>query len=171
MTTKKPAFAKYIVTQLENDAILAVGDCGTYLRLSVTETYSNLREAVDGVLVPQYTELLNAALEYAKVFKSAAALNTTLVAHAFLEQLREDIGEENFTEVCRLQREKPIAGICYSNDYCDANETMAEAMASLGLDLMGAHDGKNSGPEYDRLVDLWSAAWDHAKTRMEAMTL
>ena len=42
---------------------------------------------------------------------------TSQVAHAFIKQLREDIGEENFAEVCRLQREKPIAGVCYSHDY------------------------------------------------------
>lgn len=91
---------------------------------------------------------------------------TSQVAHAFIKQLRGDIGEENFTEVCRLQREKPIAGVCYSHDYCDANETMMEAMASFGLDLMGAHDGENGGPEYDRLVDLWNASWDEAKELM-----
>ena len=91
---------------------------------------------------------------------------TSQVAHAFIKQLREDIGEENFAEVCRLQREKPIAGVCYSHDYCDANETMAEAMVSFGLDLMGAHDSENGGPEYDRLVDLWNASWDEAKELM-----
>lgn len=43
---------------------------------------------------------------------------------------------------------------------------MAEAMASFGLDLMGAHDGENGGPEYDRLVDLWNASWGEAKELM-----
>lgn len=91
---------------------------------------------------------------------------TSQVAQAFLRQLREDIGEENFAEVCRLQAERPIHGVCYSHDYCDANETMAEAMASFGLDLMGAHDGEDGGSEYDELVGLWNASWDEAKTLM-----
>ena len=55
-------------------------------------------------------------------------------------KLREDIGEDDFREVVRKQKEAPIAGVRYSHDYCDANMTM-------------------------------DAAWDHAKTRMEAMTL
>ena len=129
MTAKKTAFAKSIVTQLENDAIFAIGDCCVCLRLSETETYSNLPEMVDGALVPQYTELLDAALEYAKVVKPAAAFNPTLVAHAFLKQLREDIGEDDFREVVRKQKEVPIAGVCYSHDYCDANMTMDATMA------------------------------------------
>lgn len=167
MTTKKTAFAKSLVTQLENDAILVVGDCNICLRLSEAETYSNLHEMVDGALVPQYTELLDAALEYAKAVKPAAAFNPTLVAHAFLEQLREDIGEDDFREVVRKQKEVPIAGVCYSHDYCDANMTMDAAMASVGI--VALPDDEDGMP--DRVADLWNAAWDHAKTRMEAMTL
>lgn len=80
MTAKKTAFANSIVTQLEDGSIVAMTDCCVCLRLSETETYSNLHEMVDGALVPQYTELLDAALEYAKVVKPAAAFNPTLVA-------------------------------------------------------------------------------------------
>lgn len=167
MTAKKTPFAKSLVTQLENNAIFVVGDCCVCLRLSETETYSNLHEMVDGALVPQYTELLDAALDYAKAFKPAAAFNPTLVAHAFLEQLREDIGEDDFREVVRKQKETPIAGVCYSHDYCDANMTMDAAMASVGI--VALPDDEEGMP--DRVVDLWNAAWDHAKTRMEAMTL
>ena len=46
-------------------------------------------------------------LEYAKAFKPAAAFNPTLVAHAFLEQLREDIGEDDFREVSASRRRRP----------------------------------------------------------------
>lgn len=167
MTAKKTAFANSIVTQLEDGSIVAMTDYGVMLRLSETETYSNLYEMVDGVLVPQYTELLDAALDFAKATKPAAAFNLTLVAHAFLEQLCEDIGEDDFREVVRKQKEAPIAGVCYSHDYCDANMTMDAAMASVGI--VALPDDEEGMP--DRVVDLWNAAWDHAKTRMEAMPL
>lgn len=167
MTAKKTAFAKSIVTQLEDGAIVAIGDCCVMLRLSETETYSNLHEAVEGKLIPQYTELLDSALGFAQAFKPAAAFNKDLVAHAFLCQLVADIGEENFAEVVRKQKETPIQGVCYSHDFCDANMTMDAAMKSLGIDPMP--EDEDGMP--DRVVDLWNAAWDHAKTRMEAMTL
>lgn len=167
MTIKKTAFAKSIVTQLEDGAIVAIGDCGVMLRLSETETYSNLHELTGGKLVPQYTALLDCALEFAQAFKPSAAFNKDLVAHAFLRQLVADIGEENFAEVVRKQKETPIAGVCYSHDYCDANMTMDAAMASVGI--IALPEDEEGMP--DRVVDLWNASWDHAKTSMEAMTL
>ena len=45
--------------------------------------------------------------------------------------------------------------------------TMDAAMASVGI--VALPDDEEGMP--DRVVDLWNAAWDHAKTRMEAMTL
>lgn len=87
---------------------------------------------------------------------------TSQVAHAFIKQLREDIGEENFAEVCRLQREKPIAGVCYSHDYCDANMTMDAALASLGV--VALPDDEDGMPDW--VVDLWNASWDEVKELM-----
>ena len=89
------------------------------------------------------------------------------MAHAFLEQLREDIGEADFKEVLRKQREEPIEGVCHSHDYCDANMTMDAAMASVGI--VALPEGEDDLP--DAVAGLWNAAWDHAKTRMGAMIL
>lgn len=165
--TRKSAFAKTLVTSLENGAIFTVGDCNVCLRLGPTETYSNLKEfADDGSLVPQFTDMLDEALAFAQREK-ASILNPTLVAHAFLEQLREDLGEADFKEVLRKQREEPIEGVCHSHDYCDANMAMDAAMASVGI--VALPEGEDDLP--DRVVDLWNAAWDHAKTRMGAMIL
>lgn len=89
---------------------------------------------------------------------------TTQVAQAFLRQLREDVGEQNFAEVCRLQAESPIAGVCYSHDYCDANMTMDAALASLGV--VALPDDEDGMPYW--VVDLWNASWDEAKALMTA---
>lgn len=87
---------------------------------------------------------------------------TSQVAQAFIRQLREDIGEENFAEVCRLQAEHPIHGVRYSHDYCDANMTMDAALASLGV--VALPDDEDGMPDW--VVDLWNASWDEAKTLM-----
>lgn len=92
---------------------------------------------------------------------------TTQVAQAFLRQLREDIGEQSFAEVCRLQAESPIAGVCYSHDYCDANMTMDAALASLGV--VALPDDEDGMPDW--VVDLWNASWDEAKTLMTTKPL
>ena len=88
--------------------------------------------------------------------------STTQVAQAFLTQLREDIGEGNFAEVCRLQAERHIAGVCYSHDYCDADMTMYEALSSLGV--VALPDDEDGMPDW--VVDLWNASWDEAKELM-----
>lgn len=92
---------------------------------------------------------------------------TSQVAQAFLRQLREDIGEESFAEVCRLQAERPIHGVCYSHDYCDANMTMDAALASLGV--VALPDDEDGMPDW--VVDLWNASWDEAKALMTAKPL
>lgn len=165
--TRKSAFAKTLVTSLENGAIFTVGDCNVCLRLGPTETYSNLKEfADDGSLVPQFTDMLDEALAFAQ-HEKPALLNATLVAHAFVRQLLADIGEADFKEVLRKQREEPIEGVCHSHDYCDANMTMDAAMASVGVVALPEDEDGMS----DAVVDLWNAAWDHAKLRMAAMPI
>lgn len=168
MTRKQTTFASTLSTHLEDGAIFTIGDCCVCLRLSERETYSNLKEfADDGTLVPQFTDMLDAALTFAKASKPAAAFNPTLVAHAFLCQLRDDIGEADFREVVRKEKEVPVSGVCYSHDYCDANMTMDVAMASVGI--VALPDDEDGMP--DSVVALWNAAWDHAKRRMAAMPI
>lgn len=168
MTRKQTTFAGTLSTHIEDGAIFTIGDCCVCLRLSERETYSNLKEfADDGALVPQFTDMLDAALAFAKASKPAAAFNPTLVAHAFLCQLRDDIGEADFMEVVRKEKEAPVSGVCYSHDYCDANMTMDAAMASVGI--VALPDDEDGMP--DGVVALWNAAWGHAKRRMAAMPI
>lgn len=167
MTAKKSPFAKTLQTSIVDGSIFTVGDCCVCLRLGPTETYSNLKEfADDGLLVPQFTDMLDEALAFAQ-HEKPAILNATLVAHAFVRQLLADIGEADFKEVLRKQREEPIEGVCHSHDYCDANMTMDAAMASVGVVALPEDEDGMS----DAVVGLWNAAWDHAKLRMAAMPI
>lgn len=87
---------------------------------------------------------------------------TTEVAQAFLRQLRESLGEQNFAEVCRQQTESPVAGVCYSHDYCDANTVMGEALSSLGV--IAFPEGEDGMPDW--IIELWNASWDKAQALM-----
>lgn len=156
------------VARIEHGALVIFGDYGTYLRLTETETDSNLHEISPKSkgLVPQYSALLAKAYHYAKNFKQPlrATRNVTLAAYAFLCTLEDTIGEQAFLEVIRKQQAAPVNGVCYSHDYCDANEVMETALQTLGIpiwDKEGNLDGE--------AAELWNAAWAHAKVRMAAI--
>jgi len=73
------------------------------------------------------------------------------------------IGEEKFSEVCRLNKAESSDGICHSHDFCDANEVMLSVFEKHGLNF----------PEFPASSDdaearLWNAAWDLAKQTQKA---
>ena len=73
-----------IEVSLTDGYIFAVGDYGTYLRIRGDFTDSSFHEVVGGQLVPGYTELLDAAVNFARNNWVPAAANKVLLGQAFL---------------------------------------------------------------------------------------
>jgi hypothetical protein len=71
------------------------------------------------------------------------------LALVFDRRLRDDIGDENYAEVIRMNRTPEHERACASHDYCDANVTMMEAMMEFGIT-----------PDDDFGHALFNAAWD-----------
>lgn len=92
-----------------------------------------------------------------------------IIGVRFARLLAEDMTHAEWLEMRRLNATPKYAAACASQDFCDANMTMQEAMVELGVldpdaDLDGDWASENT-PESQRLVALWNAAWDDAKAR------
>lgn len=72
------------------------------------------------------------------------------LAEKFTELLRATLTPSEFAEMADANANETDAGICHSHDYCDANQTMLDALAALGI-------------EYNDESTLWSDAWLHAR--------
>lgn len=90
------------------------------------------------------------------------------LAAAFVAQLRQDNSAEQFAEVVSKQKSAPLAGVCYSHDYCDANMTMDAAFKSFGIDPL-EHDYTEEDGMSQEVCDLWNSAWDRAKEILVAL--
>lgn len=78
------------------------------------------------------------------------------IALEFNSLLRELLGPEKYSEVCRINRRETNPGICASHNYCDANVWMARAFKTvLGLQVK---------PNNEKHAGIWNRAWDMAKT-------
>lgn len=79
------------------------------------------------------------------------------IALRFLEQLHQDIGDIAYRHWRNQTRKTPPSrGICYSHEYCDANETMLAAHQHV----LGAKWELN--PMNQSHTRMWSYAWDRA---------
>lgn len=157
----RTAKTKYVVRVSTIEMGLDVNGSGQcVLSLSEVRTYSNLREfdRLSGELVPEYTGLMAAALDYAQKHKYPIR-NAALLGYAFADLLAKALTADEFAEACRLNRWESNPAICRSHDFCDANEVMLEAFLSIGLDF----DLQNQED-----IVLWNRAWGYAKLRMIA---
>lgn len=76
------------------------------------------------------------------------------IAREFSSTIREWLTPEEMSEVLRKQREEPREGVCYTHDYCDANEAMYDAFQSVMRKPIDYDDEEE--------VALWNEAWAHA---------
>lgn len=84
------------------------------------------------------------------------------LAGAFAVQLWQDIGAANMAMVKATNATPEFAGdtICASHNYCDANESMADAFREImGRDILPDDDSGMT----DADCDLWNRAWSIAK--------
>lgn len=80
------------------------------------------------------------------------------LARKFAALLRRDIGAKKLAEVNRRNARKGRhPGVCHSHDFCDANETMAEAFAEVA--------GRQPDVQDDADCAQWGRAWNLAKAR------
>lgn len=157
--------SKYTVRQSGLKTMRAIEVTGRYLpvlTLSESRTYSNFLEfdRRTGALVPEYTEMMEAALRYVQR-NEYAIRNPNLIGFAFVKGLTKTLTAEQFAEMCKLNAEETSTCVCHSHDFCDANEVMAEAFESVGVEFDLSDDADRA---------LWSAAWGCAKDRTVAQT-
>lgn len=85
------------------------------------------------------------------------------IADKFAEVLKEWLTVEEFAEMKRLNETPEYAvSVCASQDYCDANMAMHEAIIAItGQEPMTAGEG----PEVEEACRVWNAAWELARER------
>ena len=88
----------------------------------------------------------------------ATALQAVTLAREFARRLANTIGPDALAAVVADNAADnaayPNSGICYSHDYCDANQVMIDSLPSVGQ----SYDGADS--EQWHLIDT---AWDIAR--------
>ncbi len=88
------------------------------------------------------------------------------LATEFCRTLRHWLTPEELAEAVRLNAAETDPGICHTHDFCDANQAMLDAFASVvGRSWRDAEPiGDNTEPAEWGLDDaLIDAAWDIAK--------
>jgi hypothetical protein len=84
---------------------------------------------------------------------------TAAMAAKFVEGLAE-MGPVTMQMIAKRNAEETSRLICHSHDFCDANMVMAHAYTVV--------TGRASFMEDDEAeIDLWNAAWEIAKTKIE----
>lgn len=73
------------------------------------------------------------------------------LAAEFCRCLRAELTADELADVVQTNRLETSPNICHSHDYCDANQTMLDAMAKWGLDFDAVTEG------------LINEAWELAK--------
>lgn len=77
-----------------------------------------------------------------------------LVAKAFADLLREELGDEQFEEMRQRNVEESSPNICHSHDFCDANMVMIDALCEADF---GHQD------DCDARIDMMAEAWNYAR--------
>jgi hypothetical protein len=81
-------------------------------------------------------------------------MDATVLAAAFRREMQKELTREQLIEIDARNAAESNPNVCHSHDLCDANEPMAAAMASLGLEF----DASNQ-----EQVDVINAAWAMVK--------
>lgn len=76
------------------------------------------------------------------------------LASEFAKQLRSDLTEVELYTAVNLNNEETDPSICHSHDFCDANQSMLNAMYSLGMEF------ESDSAEQAKLL---GAAWELAR--------
>lgn len=79
-----------------------------------------------------------------------------VIGRKFLDVLEDWLTKDELKEMAQKERDEPIAGVCYSHDYCDANMAMDLAWRRLMM---------RPNLQNDDDIALWTAAWDWARAR------
>lgn len=89
-------------------------------------------------------------------------IDTRTLARLFSERLREHIGEDDFQEVIRRNATAEYAKKCASQDFCDANIIMDDAMCTVLSESGVFLDGVDP-EDCDEWTEAWEAAWELAQ--------
>jgi hypothetical protein len=77
------------------------------------------------------------------------------LALSFADALRDEIGDDDYAEVCARNATEEYARFCASHDFCDANMVMFDAFnTEIGWDM----DLDN-----DEDTAVWNEAWELAR--------
>jgi hypothetical protein len=82
------------------------------------------------------------------------------LAEVFTARLKAEMTPSEWAEMCKRNATADSL-TCHSHDFLDANMIMADAWRyAVGADFLPDDDSEPSQSS----VDLWNAAWDHAKS-------
>jgi hypothetical protein len=91
---------------------------------------------------------------------TAQTLQAVKLAREFSRRLLAEIGPDALAAVVAENAACAVTGVCFSHDYCDANQVMIDSLPAIGQ----SYDGSDS--EQWRLID---DAWDIARvTKFDA---
>ena len=77
------------------------------------------------------------------------------LSRKFSLELLKEIGIDNLREVIKLNSEETDKNICYTHNFCDANQVM--------LDVMGYKDSEVEDVDWDDFMIEMTKVWDEAK--------
>lgn len=89
------------------------------------------------------------------------------LAEAFVKQLRETLGDEDYAKVVALNAAELNPDVCASGDFCDSNMVMDAAFKEFGVDPLEYGYTEEDGMSQE-VCDLWNSAWDRGKELMQA---
>lgn len=88
------------------------------------------------------------------------------LAEAFIKQLRETLGDEDYAKVVALNAAELNPDVCASGDFCDSNMVMDAAFKTFGIDPLEYGYTEEDGMSQE-VCDLWNSAWDRGKELMQ----
>jgi hypothetical protein len=86
--------------------------------------------------------------------------NVDKIAREFSRILRSWLTDDELL-MANAANEQETESCCHTQDYCDANEAMLEAISTI---LKMKEDVVADSLNSDEMESLWSKAWDHAAT-------
>lgn len=89
------------------------------------------------------------------------------IACVFTYLLEKEIGDDNMTNVVRLNRLMEDKTSCASHDFCDANMVMLQAFQEV--DTPAPNELTDGFEEHEEACELWNAAWDFAAKHLFAI--
>lgn len=75
------------------------------------------------------------------------------LAREFSRRLLAEIGPENMAQLIAENAACAVEGICYSHDYCDANQVMIDSLPAIGQSYDGSDD-----EQWGLIDDAWDIA-------------